>query len=101
MTTTTIGFHPSVPCSTIVDADGHLCGKEATVGTLYPMGGGQYILQPFCRDCTQKLVQVYAGELFPPPSDRAPLIGPAKRQAEPSDDDRSGWIERASRDGRP
>lgn len=65
-TTISIGFSPALPCCTIQGA--LKCGKEATAGTLYPTSGGNYILQPFCRDCTQALLRVYepqGGELFP------------------------------------
>ena len=66
--TISIGFHPPLPCCTMQDADGTLCGKQATVGTLYPAAGGLWMLQPFCRDCAIALVSVYSppDELFPP-----------------------------------
>ena len=57
-----ITFSPPVPCATI---DGiSRCGKPATVATIYPMGGGQWIMQPFCKDCVAALVRVY--NLLPP-----------------------------------
>lgn len=66
--TTSIGFTPALACSTMKDPDGTLCGKPATAGTLYSMAGGNWILQPFCRDCTAALLRVYGppGDLFPP-----------------------------------
>jgi hypothetical protein len=67
-----ISFSPALPCSSMIGDT--LCGKDATVATLYPMGGGQFILQPFCRTCVAQLQQIYG-----PP-------------AEPSDDPRSGWL---------
>lgn len=82
---TSIGFSPALRCSTI--KDDRLCGREATAGTLYPTGGGQYILQPFCRECTQALMRVYGpdqGELFgPPPGPKLTIvIGARKRGIE-------------------
>ncbi len=64
--TTSIGFTPALPCVTI--QGGTTCGKPATAGTLYPTGDGNYILQPFCRECTQALLRIYGpeGDLFPP-----------------------------------
>lgn len=56
--TTTITFSPPRPCSTIRGTA--LCGKPATVGTLYQIGGGQYILQPFCRECVAAMQRNYA-----------------------------------------
>lgn len=104
--TTTIGFHPALPCCTMRDADGALCGKAATVGTLYPAAGGLWLVQPFCRECALALVSAHApetDELFPPAvesgaeriADRAiRVVGAFKRFG---DDD---WIDRASTDGR-
>jgi hypothetical protein len=60
VTTTTITFSPALPCSTISADGAALCGKDATVGTLYPMGGGQYILQPICRECVAAMQRNYA-----------------------------------------
>lgn len=84
--TTTIGFHPALPCST-VQGDG-ICGQPATAGTLYPTGGGQYLLQPFCRDCTAALMRVYgpdSSELFPPPpGPKLTIVGRRKRVSDDS-----------------
>lgn len=45
-----ISFSPPLPCSSVI-GDG-ICGKEATVATLYPTGGGQFhssaVLQGVC-----------------------------------------------------
>ena len=60
-----ITFSPALPCSSVIGD--RRCGRDATVGTLYPMGGGQYILQPFCKTCVQALQKVYA-----PPAGDAP-----------------------------
>jgi len=65
MTPPPITFDPPLPCSAL-GADGvSRCAKPATVGTLYPTGGGQYLLQPICRDCVQAIRWMYidqAGE---------------------------------------
>lgn len=57
VTTTTTTFSPPRPCATIQGAG--LCGKEATAGFLYPIGGGQYILQPLCKDCVAAMQRNY------------------------------------------
>jgi hypothetical protein len=57
-----ISFSPSLPCGALA-ADGVLrCGKDATVGTLYPMGGGEWMLQPFCRECVAGMQRAYGVE---------------------------------------
>ena len=53
----TISFNPALPCCTW--QGDVLCGKPATVATLYPTGGGMYIMQPICRDCVAALERVY------------------------------------------
>jgi hypothetical protein len=58
--TLTIRFDPPLPCATI-DGD-RRCGKDATAATLYPTGGGMYIMQPICRDCVAGLAKVYLGD---------------------------------------
>lgn len=64
-TPSTITFSPPLPCSAI-GADGvsrcgvSRCGEPATVATLYPMGGGQFILQPFCRECVAGMQRNYS-----------------------------------------
>lgn len=55
----TITFAPAVPCGTISTDGVSRCNKEATVGTLYPMGGGQYMIRPICRDCTLAMKRIY------------------------------------------
>jgi hypothetical protein len=56
---TTITFSPALPCS-VLGADGvSQCSRPATAGTIYPMGGGQHILQPICRDCVQAIRWLY------------------------------------------
>jgi hypothetical protein len=57
MQDTTISFKPAVPCSTI-DGD-RLCGRPANAGPIYPFSGGQWIMQPICRECTAALVKMY------------------------------------------
>lgn len=60
MTPPTITFDPPLPCSAL-GADGKTpCAKSATVATLYPLGGGQYILQPICLECVQAMQRNYA-----------------------------------------
>jgi hypothetical protein len=52
-----ISFDPALPCSSIHGEK--ICGNPATVGTLYMIAGGQYILQPFCRECVKRLQAIY------------------------------------------
>jgi hypothetical protein len=95
VTDVTITFSPPLPCCTVITPD-ERCNKPATVGTISPLGAGNLILQPFCRECVAKLQTVYgpAGELFPspgPPTLR--IIGRDQRhEGEPSEDPRSGWL---------
>ena len=57
-----VRFTPPLPCSALT-ADGVArCGQDATVGTLYPIGGGQHILQPLCRDRVAALQRLYGVE---------------------------------------
>jgi len=58
---TSITFSPAVPCSS-VHGD-RLCGKPSTVATLYPSGGGQYLMQPFCKACVAALLATYGGPI--------------------------------------
>lgn len=84
--TTTIGFSPALPCCTLVAPD-QMCGKPATVGALYPIGHGNHILQPFCRECVQAVQRVYGPpeELFPPPpGPKLTIVGRRKRGGEES-----------------
>ncbi|MDQ2995714.1 MAG: hypothetical protein M3R61_01470 [Chloroflexota bacterium] len=71
--TTSISFHPAQPCCTLKNAAGTRCGTMAAAGTLEPIVGGNFILQPFCEDCTQALLRVDdpPGELFPPAAESA------------------------------
>lgn len=77
MNSTTITFDPPLPCSVLPGppsgaggAGGETqCGKPATAATLYPMGGGQFILQPICRECVAAIRWLYidqAGERSTP-----------------------------------
>lgn len=63
-----ITFSPPLPCSTVIGDQ--LCGKDATVGMLYPMGGGQYVLQPFCRACVAGLERVYRAPVGDAPDEQ-------------------------------
>jgi hypothetical protein len=56
----TITFDPPLPCSTWLF--GRLCGKPATVATIYPTGGSMYIMQPICKDCVAGLAKVCLGD---------------------------------------
>jgi len=58
-THSTITFDPPLPCSGIGVDGSTRCGKDATVGTITPAGGGQYLLQPFCRECVAAMQQNY------------------------------------------
>jgi len=52
-----IRIAPALPCCTWQDQA--TCGKPASVATLYPLGSGQYILQPICEDCTRSMANIY------------------------------------------
>ena len=97
--TTSIGFTPALPCATI--QGDRMCGKPATAGTLYPLTGGLWLLQPFCRDCTAALLWVYGGdaELFPPAA-ASTSAADAERQAEQAIGI-VGKLKRMMEDGRP
>jgi len=60
--TTAITFTPSLPCCALTEDGVTRCGKEATVGTLYATGEGQYLLQPFCKACVAGMQRMYGVE---------------------------------------
>ena len=55
--TSTITFMSPLPCCTY--HSDRQCRKSTTTATLYPTGGGMFIMQPVCPECAAALAKIY------------------------------------------